>query len=75
TTIPARTANLFTTYKATPQLTLGGGVRWQSETWDNGTKNNYIRAGHPEMVGEATQNDYYVVDLMANYEFNKNLSL
>ncbi|RBQ27932.1 TonB-dependent siderophore receptor, partial [Aliarcobacter vitoriensis] len=75
TTIPARTANLFTTYKATSQLTLGGGVRWQSETWDNGAKNNYIRAGHPEMVGEATQNDYYVVDLMANYEFNKNLSL
>ncbi|MFW2380091.1 hypothetical protein ACN4FV_11160, partial [Aliarcobacter butzleri] len=29
TTIPIRTANLFTTYKATPSLTVGGGLRWQ----------------------------------------------
>ncbi|WP_418186083.1 TonB-dependent siderophore receptor [Aliarcobacter vitoriensis] len=75
TILPIRTANLFTTYRATPSLTVGGGVRWQSETWDNNAKNNYISAGHPEMVGEATQKDYFVVDLMANYEFNKNLSL
>ncbi|RBQ31116.1 TonB-dependent receptor [Arcobacter sp. FW59] len=75
TTMPIRTANLFTTYQATPSLTVGGGLRWQSETWSDATKNSYIRAGYPAMVGEATQKDYYVVDLMANYEFNKNLSL
>ncbi|RBQ31423.1 TonB-dependent receptor [Arcobacter sp. FW59] len=72
---PLRTAKMFTIYQATSELTLGGGLRWQSETWNDGVKNNYIRADHPEMVGEATQKDYYVVDLMANYEFNKNLSL
>ncbi|WP_418186426.1 TonB-dependent siderophore receptor [Aliarcobacter lanthieri] len=74
-TMPIRTANLFTTYKPISKLTLGGGVRWQSEIFDNTVKGYYIQAGHPEMVGEATQKDYYVVDLMANYEFNKNLSL
>lgn len=74
-TVPIRTANLFTTYKATPSLTVGGGVRWQSEIYDNTVKGYYIQAGHPEMVDEATQDDYYVVDLMANYEFDKNLSL
>ncbi|WP_257119030.1 TonB-dependent siderophore receptor, partial [Aliarcobacter vitoriensis] len=73
--LPTRTANLFTTYKATPQLTLGGGVRWQNETGVNGTKNTYIRLGREDLVGEAKQDDFFVVDLMANYEFNKNLSL
>ncbi|WP_418185414.1 TonB-dependent siderophore receptor [Aliarcobacter vitoriensis] len=73
--IPIRTANLFTTYKPISKLTLGGGVRWQSEIFDNTVKGYYIQAGYPEMVSEATQKDYYVVDLMANYEFNKNLSL
>ncbi|RBQ28630.1 TonB-dependent siderophore receptor [Aliarcobacter vitoriensis] len=73
--IPIRTANLFTTYKPISKLTLGGGVRWQSEIFDNTVKGYYIQAGYPEMVSEATQKDYFVVDLMANYEFNKNLSL
>ncbi|MFV7791441.1 TonB-dependent receptor domain-containing protein, partial [Aliarcobacter lanthieri] len=73
--VPIRTVKLFTTYKATPSLTVGGGLRWQSETYDNSVKNTYINIGHSEMVGEAKQDDYFVVDLMANYEFDKNLSL
>ncbi|RBQ30577.1 TonB-dependent receptor [Arcobacter sp. FW59] len=75
TNMPIRTVNLFTTYKATPSLTVGGGVRWQSETYDNNAKNSYIKFGREDLVGEAKQDAYYVVDLMANYEFNKNLSL
>ncbi|WP_418185069.1 TonB-dependent siderophore receptor [Aliarcobacter vitoriensis] len=75
TLTPIRTANLFTTYKPISKLTLGGGLRWQSETSENYVKNNYISIGREDMVGEATQKDYYVVDLMANYEFNKNLNL
>ncbi|RBQ30498.1 TonB-dependent receptor [Arcobacter sp. FW59] len=74
-TSPIRTANLFTTYQATPQLKVGGGLRWQSETWGKSEQDRYIKFGYPEMVSEATQKDYFVVDLMANYEFNKNLSL
>ncbi|RBQ31214.1 TonB-dependent receptor [Arcobacter sp. FW59] len=74
-TVPIRTAKLFTTYKATPSLTVGGGLRWQSETWNDHVKSGYISIGHAELAGNATQNDYFVVDLMANYEFNKNLSL
>ncbi|WP_418186624.1 TonB-dependent siderophore receptor [Aliarcobacter lanthieri] len=74
-TIPVRTANLFTTYQPTAQLTLGGGVRWQSETYDNAVKNTYINIGREDLAGEAKQDDFFVVDLMANYEFNKNLSL
>ncbi|RBQ30533.1 TonB-dependent receptor [Arcobacter sp. FW59] len=73
--IPIRTANLFTTYKPISKLTLGGGLRWQDKTYDNWTKNRYISFGREDLVGEAKQDDYYVVDLMANYEFNKNLSL
>ncbi|RBQ29822.1 TonB-dependent siderophore receptor [Aliarcobacter vitoriensis] len=75
TTMPIRTANLFTTYQATPSLTLGGGLRWQDKTWDDSTKNTYINLGREDLVGEAKQDDYFVVDLMANYEFDKNLSL
>ncbi|RBQ32605.1 TonB-dependent receptor [Arcobacter sp. FW59] len=70
-----KTVNLFTTYQATPSLTLGGGLRWHDKSSSNSIKNTYIRLGREDLIGEAKQDDYYVVDLMANYEFNKNLSL
>ncbi|RBQ31297.1 TonB-dependent receptor [Arcobacter sp. FW59] len=75
TLTPIRVANLFTTYQATPSLTVGGGLRWQSEIYDDFVKNTYIGMGREDLVGEAKQDDFFVVDLMANYEFNKNLSL
>nr|WP_306458702.1 TonB-dependent siderophore receptor [Aliarcobacter vitoriensis] len=70
-----KTANLFTTYKATSSLTIGGGLSWHDKFSSDSIKNSYINIGREDLVGEAEQDDYYVVDLMANYEFNKNLSL
>ncbi len=65
---PEHMLKLFTTW--TPgsmnQLTLGGGVRWQSETYD---------ASNPAYRSIYTQDSYTVVDLMARYAFNNDLSL
>ncbi|MFV7791162.1 TonB-dependent siderophore receptor [Aliarcobacter lanthieri] len=70
-----KTVNLFTTYQPISKLTLGGGLRWYDKSYSDFVKNTYINIGREDLVGEAEQDDYYVVDLMANYEFNKNLSL
>lgn len=70
--LPIRTANLFTTYQALPELTLGGGLRWQSRTSIDSQENMFIAVGRPR---GHIQDDFYIVDLMANYEFNPNLSL
>lgn len=63
---PRRTATLFTTYKMN-QLTLGGGVSWESS--------NYTMATNP--LGQAEklkQDSYALVRLMAKYQMTPALS-
>lgn len=66
TNIPNNTAKLFTTYTLPyldEALTVGGGLRWQSEIYQDGGPNG----------ARFTQDSYALVDLMARYKINKNL--
>lgn len=66
--IPNNTAKLFTTYTLPyidEALTVGGGVRWQSEIYNDNGPNG----------ARFTQDSYALVDLMARYNVNKNLQL
>lgn len=69
---PKVTANLWTTYQATPALTLGGGVRYVGSSW----------VGRPDTADRVIPNgrfgklpSYTVVDLVASYAVNRNLTL
>ncbi|RGD90462.1 TonB-dependent siderophore receptor [Acinetobacter sp. SWAC57] len=68
TNIPNNTAKLFSTYTLpyfNEALTVGGGLRWQSEIYqDNGPNGTRF-----------TQDSYALVDLMARYKINENLLL
>ncbi|MCU4422712.1 TonB-dependent receptor [Acinetobacter sp. WU_MDCI_Abxb74] len=69
TGVPNNTAKLFTTYTLPyldEALTIGGGVRWQSEIYEK----NAVSA-----TGRFTQESYALVDLMARYKVNNNLML
>lgn len=58
---PRKQFKLFTTYNLgdfIPQLTVGGGVSWQSKTY----------------AGSVSQTDYTLVDLMARYAVNESIS-
>lgn len=62
--IPRNTVKLFTTYRlpgAWNQLTVGGGLHWETKTGDP--------------LATYTQNSYSLVNLMARYEVNKQLSV
>lgn len=66
TSIPNNTAKLFTTYTLpylNEALTVGGGLRWQSEIYQDGGPNG----------ARFTQDSYALVDLMARYKINENL--
>ncbi|MNR90360.1 Ferric-pseudobactin BN7/BN8 receptor precursor [compost metagenome] len=66
TNIPNNTAKLFTTYTLpylNEALTVGGGLRWQSEIYQDGGPNG----------ARFTQDSYALVDLMARYKINENL--
>lgn len=60
----------FTTYKLPGKLeniTVGGGVNWQSST--------YVNAKNPKKVIEKVeQGDYALVNLMARYQITKDFS-
>lgn len=69
---PRVSANLWTTYRVTPALTLGGGVRHVGSAW----------VGRPDTADRVIPNGrfgklpgYTVVDLMASYAVNRNLTL
>ena len=67
TRFPRKLLRLFTTYQWT-DLTLGGGVNWEGE--------NYTEVTNPG-TGEterAEQKAYTLVNLMARYQIDKNLS-
>jgi len=68
TQIPKSVAKLFTTYRVgglDGRLTVGGGLRWQSSIYTDDLGPASVRF---------TQPSYYVVDLLARYEFSKQLS-
>lgn len=69
TGVPNNTAKLFTTYTLPyldEALTIGGGVRWQSEIYEKNAVST---------TGRFTQESYALVDLMARYKVNNNLML
>lgn len=71
TDIPTKQFNLFTSYRfldAMPGLTVGGGLRWQNETYSEGTN----PAGNPDRF---SQDAYVLANLMARYAFTDALSL
>lgn len=66
TNYPRRTATLFTTYRL-DQLTLGGGVNWESS--------NYTMATNPlGQTEKLKQDSYAIVRLMAKYQVTSALS-
>jgi len=68
TNIPNNTAKLFTTYTLPyldEALTVGGGLRWQSEIYQDGGPNG----------ARFIQDSYALVDLMAKYKVSENLLL
>ena len=67
TSIPNNTAKLFSTYTLPyldEAITVGGGVRWQSEIYENNSVSK---------TGRFTQDSYALVDLMARYKVNDQL--
>ena len=67
---PRRLIRLFTAYRLHGNLsglTLGGGVNWQGSTYTNATN----PLGNVERI---EQKSYSLVNLMARYEFSKQLS-
>lgn len=68
TNVPQNTFKLFTTYRIAGignGLTVGGGVRWQGDTYSDEQGPNSVRL---------KQKAYSVVDLVARYDISKNLS-
>jgi len=60
---------LFTRYKlpALPELTVGGGARWQTKTWQD--------IAGPNGDTRIKQNGYTVVDLFTRYQATKNFAI
>ncbi|MEC5398555.1 TonB-dependent siderophore receptor [Uliginosibacterium sp. H1] len=69
TSRPKQQFKLYTSYTPgmLPALTVGGGMRWQSETWGEGST-GFLREAY-------TIDSYTVFDLSARYELNKRLSV
>lgn len=59
---PPRSFSAWTTYDITPELTVGGGATYNSDTYANAQNTEYV----PE---------YWKVDLMADYKIDKHTSL
>lgn len=69
TGVPKSVAKLYSTYRldgVVDGLTVGGGLRWQSQIYND-------KQG-PKQDQRFTQSAYFVVDLLARYEINKNFS-
>ncbi|CCK18236.1 FhuE receptor precursor [Cronobacter universalis NCTC 9529] len=66
---PRTTMKLFTRYQlpAIPALTVGGGARWQTKTWQD--------IVGPNGDTRISQNGYTVVDLFTRYQATKNLAV
>ncbi|WP_017346697.1 ferric-rhodotorulic acid/ferric-coprogen receptor FhuE [Pantoea sp. A4] len=66
---PRTTLKLFTRYQpsALPDLTLGGGINWQSKIWADD-------AGGPNGLNYVEQGSYALVNLFGRYQVTKQLS-
>lgn len=74
TTAPAQVVRVFSTYRLPgvwDNLTVGGGVNWQSEFFGNVFQPDPNGSGQNARI---TQDRYYLVDVMARYRFNEHLS-
>lgn len=70
TLTPANEFTLYASYQPGGRLkglTLGGGARWQDETWGDIDTPAGVKQRH-------TAKDYWVLDATARYEFNEHLS-
>lgn len=69
TLTPENQFMLSSSYKlgTIPGLTLGGGARWQDKTWADVTDQNGNTVKH-------TVSSYWLLDAMASYQIDKNLS-
>ena len=68
---PEDQLSLYTTYALKgplDRLTVGGGARWQSRSWQN--LYNRVKAQNQEF----SQDAYWLVDVMARYQITDNLS-
>jgi len=75
-TIPANTFKLFTTYRIDSignGLTIGGGVRWQSDTYKD--VNGFVLPDGSTVDLRAEQEAYAVADVMARYQVNRNVAV
>lgn len=59
---PPRSFSVWNTYDLTPDLTIGGGATYNSDTYANAQNTEYVPA-------------YWKVDAMLNYRIDKNTSL
>ncbi len=68
---PRTTVKLFGSYRlpALQDLTVGGGVNWQTHTWDDVAGPNGTSTIH------ADQGSYALVDMFARYQVTKQLSI
>ncbi|AFJ99957.1 ferric-rhodotorulic acid/ferric-coprogen receptor FhuE [Cronobacter sakazakii] len=66
---PRTTMKLFTRYQlpTLPALSVGGGARWQTKTWQD--------IAGPNGDTRISQNGYTVVDLFTRYQATKNLAV
>ncbi|MBK5301075.1 MULTISPECIES: TonB-dependent siderophore receptor [Gammaproteobacteria] len=77
TTAPEQVVRVFSTYRLPgtwENLTVGGGVNWQSEFFGNVFQPNPSDTVNFGQYSLITQDSYYLVDLMARYRFNDHLS-
>lgn len=77
TTTPQQVVRLFSSYRlpgALDNVTVGGGVNWQSEFFGNVFQPNPNDSVNGGDYARITQDSYYLVDLMARYRFNEHLS-
>lgn len=74
TTVPANTFKLFTTYRIAgigEGLTVGGGVRWQSDVYTDNT----VDVGGVDTPVRFEQKAYSVVDLMARWQATRQVAV
>lgn len=68
--IPRHVVKLFTSYRLPGEwekLTVGGGVRWESES-------SFAARGSFARPVYSVQESFFIVDLMAKYDFTENVS-
>lgn len=77
TTAPQQLVRLFSTYQlpgVLDKFTVGGGLNWQSEFFGNVFQPNPADAVNGGQYAKITQSGYTLVDVMARYRFNQQLS-